>query len=169
MGSDTRRTVCCVYRCVQLMTIGRDVSSFFPDVVKNVVVDVQEVKKLVYMYLIAYAESNPELALLSINTFQKDLSSHNQRTRGNAMKAMSSIRIPVVIPLVTLALKTAVKDTSPYVRKAAACAIPKVFGYRFSSPRTPPGQSLHNVRRLTVSLFLRLCWSAVWTVSRRKC
>jgi vesicle coat complex subunit len=33
------------------------------------------------------------------------------------MKAMSSIRIPVVVPLVVMAIKTAVKDNSPYVRK----------------------------------------------------
>jgi len=43
------------------------------------------------------------------------------------MRAMSSIRIPVVLPLVMLALKTAVKDSSAYVRKAAASAIPKLY------------------------------------------
>lgn len=114
-------------RLMAMVTIGRDVSSFFPDVVKNVVVESAEVKKLVYMYLIHYAEQNQELALLSINTFQKDLVSPSQRVRGNAMKAMSSIRIPVAIPLVILALKAAVKDSSSYVRRAAAAAIPKVF------------------------------------------
>ena len=114
-------------RLMAMITIGRDVSSFFPDVVKNVVVESQEVKKLVYMYLIHYAEQNQELALLTINSFQKDLASHSQRVRANAMKAMSSIRIPVAIPLVMLALKTAVKDHSSYVRRAAAAAIPKVW------------------------------------------
>lgn len=79
------------------------------------------------MYLINYSEDNPELALLSINTFQKDLSSPSQRVRANAMRAMSSIKIPVVVPLVVLALKTAVKDNSTYVRKAAAAALPKVY------------------------------------------
>ena len=57
------------------MTLGRDMSAFFPDVVKNVVVESQEVKKLVYMFLITYSEHNQDLALLSINTFQKDLAS----------------------------------------------------------------------------------------------
>lgn len=114
-------------RLMAMITIGRDVSSFFPDVVKNVVVESQEVKKLVYMYLIHYAEQNQELALLTINTFQKDLQSSSQRVRANAMKAMSSIRIPVAVPLVMLALKAAVKDQSSYVRRAAAAAIPKVW------------------------------------------
>jgi len=34
-------------QALELITVGRDVSSFFPDVVKCVVVDSQEVKKLV--------------------------------------------------------------------------------------------------------------------------
>lgn len=51
----------------------------------------------------------------------------NERIRANALKAMSSIRIQVVVPLVVIALKTAISDSSPYVRKAAAHAIPKVF------------------------------------------
>ena len=108
------------------MTLGRDMSAFFPDVVKNVIVESQEVKKLVYMFLVTYSEHNQDLALLSINTFQKDLASPSQRIRANAMKAMSAIRIPVAIPLVMLALKSAVKDNSSYVKRAAACAIPKV-------------------------------------------
>ena len=46
-------------------------SKFFPDVVKNVVAPSFEVRKLVYIYLLRYAEQEPDLALLSINTFQK--------------------------------------------------------------------------------------------------
>lgn len=114
-------------RVLQMMTIGRDVSTFFPDVVKNVIVESAEVKKLVYMYLIHYSEMNQDLALLSINTFQKDLISSSQRVRGNALKAMSGIRVPVAIPLVMLAIKSGVKDTSSYVRRAAAAAITKVY------------------------------------------
>ena len=55
----------------QTMTLGRDVSPFFPHVVKNVVVESMEVKKLVYMYVIHYASTNGDLALLSISSFQK--------------------------------------------------------------------------------------------------
>jgi AP-3 complex subunit beta len=114
-------------RLMAMMTLGRDVSSFFPDVVKNVISPNTEIKKLVYMYLISYSESNQELALLCINTLQKDLASSSQRNRADALRAMSSIRVPVVIPLVVLALKNAIKDSSAYVRKASAAAIPKVY------------------------------------------
>lgn len=37
-----------------------------------VVIDNLELKKLVYLYLINYAKSQPDLALLAVNTFVKD-------------------------------------------------------------------------------------------------
>ena len=55
---------------------GKNVSEFFPDVVKNVVVKSVEVKKLVYNYLVHYADFDQacrENSLLSINSFQNDL------------------------------------------------------------------------------------------------
>jgi len=57
-----------------MISLGRDASALFPEVVKNVVCESLEVKKLVYAFLVQYAEVKPEMALLSINTFQKDLS-----------------------------------------------------------------------------------------------
>ena len=65
-------------RLIAMISIGRDASNFFPDVVKNVVCDSLEVKKLVYMFLTHYAEAKSNEALLTINTFQKDLSDTNQ-------------------------------------------------------------------------------------------
>ena len=35
-----------------------------------------ELKKLIYLYLINYAKSRPELTILAVNTFIKVLSSH---------------------------------------------------------------------------------------------
>ena len=55
-------------------------SKFFPYVVKNVIVKSVELKKLVYMFLTHYADSSAEcreLALLSINSFQKDMTDKN--------------------------------------------------------------------------------------------
>jgi hypothetical protein len=53
------------------MTVGKDVSSLFADVVKNMQTDDIELKKLVYLYLINYAKSQPELVILCVNTFVK--------------------------------------------------------------------------------------------------
>lgn len=57
-------------RAIALISKGRDVSSLYPAVVKNVVSENLEIRKLVYMYLVHYAELEPEVALLAINTFQ---------------------------------------------------------------------------------------------------
>lgn len=56
---------------LQMMSKGKDTEALFPNVVKNVVCKHLEVKKLVYIYLIHYAEKQPDQALLSINNFQK--------------------------------------------------------------------------------------------------
>lgn len=58
---------------LQMVARGRDASDLFPAVVKNVVSKNIEVKKLVYVYLVRYAETQQDLALLSISTFQRAL------------------------------------------------------------------------------------------------
>lgn len=110
-----------------MMAIGRDVSAFFPSVVVNIVSESFEVKVLVYMFLVRTADQKPEEALLSINSFQKDLAHPNPRVRALALRVMSSIRIQVIVPVVILAARKCAVDPSPYVRKAAAHAIPKIY------------------------------------------
>lgn len=105
---------------------GRDVSSLYPSVAKLVVTPNQEIKKMVYIYLVHYAEVEPEAALLAINTLKKELSNTNQLVRANALRTMSSIRVRIIAQLVGLAVKQASTDSSPYVRKAAAHAVPKL-------------------------------------------
>merc|ERR1719460_2895201 len=112
-----------------MMSKGRDASEFFSDVVKNVVAKSVEVKKMVYMYLSHYCDFNHqcrELALLSINSFQKDLAASNQLVRAMALRVMTSIRVPDVIQIQLLAVKKCAGDSSPYVRKCAANAIAKL-------------------------------------------
>ena len=53
------------------MTIGKDVSSLFAEVLMCIQTEDLELKKLVYLYLMNYAKTQPELALLAINTFIK--------------------------------------------------------------------------------------------------
>lgn len=84
---------------------------------------------MVYIYLVHYAEVEPEAALLAINTLKKELSNPNQLVRANALRTMSSIRVRIIAQLVGLAVKQASTDSSPYVRKAAAHAVPKLVRY----------------------------------------
>jgi hypothetical protein len=93
----------------------------------NLAQDSFEVKVLVYIYLVRTAEQKADEALLSINSFQKDLAHPNPRVRALALRVMSSIRVDVIVPVVILAVRKCAVDVSPYVRKAAAHAIPKVY------------------------------------------
>ncbi|KAL1450216.1 hypothetical protein WDU94_002660, partial [Cyamophila willieti] len=114
-------------RIIGMMAKGRNASDLFPSVVKNVVSKNIEVKKLVYVYLARYAEEQQDLALLSISTFQRALKDPNQLIRASALRVLSSIRVPMIIPIVMLAIQDSSVDMSPYVRKTAAHAIPKLY------------------------------------------
>lgn len=51
----------------------------------------------------------------------------NQLIRASALRVLSSIRVPIIVPIMMLAIKEAASDMSPYVRKTAAHAIPKLY------------------------------------------
>ncbi|KAI4372981.1 hypothetical protein MLD38_011156 [Melastoma candidum] len=117
-------------RLLALIAQGFDVSNFFPQVVKNVASQSLEVKKLVYLYLLHYAEKRPNEALLSINCFQKDLGDTNPLVRAWALRAMAGIRLHMIAPLVLVAVNKCARDPSVYVRKCAANALPKLHDLR---------------------------------------
>ncbi|KAF8659046.1 hypothetical protein AX16_001919 [Volvariella volvacea WC 439] len=114
-------------RLVALISKGRNVSEYFAQVVKNVASPNLEIRKLVYIYLLRYAEQEPDLALLSINTFQKDLADANPLIRAMALRVLSGIKVPMIGSIVVLAIRKCAADVSPYVRKAASLAIPKCY------------------------------------------
>jgi vesicle coat complex subunit len=118
----------------QLMSRGTDVSSYFASVIQLIASPNLEIKKLVYIYLLRYAESNPDLALMSINTIQKSLSDKNQIVRGMALRVMSGIKVPLISGIVILGIRRCISDLSYFVRKTAAIAIIKCyeFGFHFA-------------------------------------
>lgn len=117
-------------RLLALIAQGFDVSNFFPQVVKNVSSQSLEVKKLVYLYLLHYAEKRPNEALLSINHFQKDLGDTNPLVRAWALRTMAGIRLHMIAPLVLVAVNKCARDPSVYVRKCAANALLKLHDLR---------------------------------------
>ena len=109
---------------------GKEASQFFPDVVKNVVVRNIEIKKMVYIYLVQYADYNEtcrELALLSINTFQTDMGDVNQLFRAMSLRVLTSVRVADILAIQILATKKCSNDSSPYVRKCSATALAKLY------------------------------------------
>ncbi|KAI8853732.1 adaptin N terminal region-domain-containing protein [Chytridium lagenaria] len=109
------------------MTIGKDVSSLFADVVKNMQTEDLELKKLVYLYLINYAKSQPELVILAVNTFVKDTDDINPLIRALAIRTMGCLRVEKIIDYLLEPLKKGLKDEDPYVRKTAALCVAKLF------------------------------------------
>ncbi|KAL9624151.1 MAG: hypothetical protein Q9160_001673 [Pyrenula sp. 1 TL-2023] len=114
-------------KVITSMYQGQPCLTYFSAVVKNVANTNIEIKKLVYLYLLNYAESEPDLALLSINAIQKSLTDQSPQVRALALRTMSGIRVPVISQIVSLAIKRGCGDMSPLVRKAAASSIPKCY------------------------------------------
>ncbi|KAL9101985.1 MAG: hypothetical protein Q9163_002814 [Psora crenata] len=142
----------------------REILEGLRKVISNVASPNIEIKRLVYIYLLHYAESEPDLALLSINTIQKSLTDQNPQIRALALRVMSGIRVPVISQIVSLAIKRGIADMSPHVRKAAALAIPKCFRL---DPNTLPqlleylstllGDKQYFVAGPAVTAFLEVC------------
>ncbi|MCJ1477653.1 AP-3 complex subunit beta [Lambiella insularis] len=151
-------------KVISMMYRSKPCLPYFSSVVKNVASPNIEIKKLVYIYLLHYAESEPDLALLSINTIQKSLTDQNPQVRAMALRVMSGIRVPVISQIVSLAIKRGCGDMSPHVRKAAALAIPKCYKL---DPNTLPqlldylstllGDKQYYVVGFAVTAFLEVC------------
>ena len=52
-----------------------------------------ELKKLVYLYLMNYAKSQPDMAIMAVNTFVKDCEDPNPLIRALAVRTMGCIRV----------------------------------------------------------------------------
>ncbi|KAF9951535.1 beta-adaptin [Mortierella alpina] len=116
-----------VKRVIANMTVGKDVSSLFPQVVKNMQTEDLEMKKLVYLYLMNYAKSNPDLVILAVNTFVKDTDHPNPLIRALAIRTMGCIRVDKILDHLCEPLRKCLQDDNPYVRKTAAICVAKLW------------------------------------------
>ncbi|KAI7825262.1 Clathrin/coatomer adaptor, adaptin-like protein [Gamsiella multidivaricata] len=116
-----------VKRVIANMTVGKDVSSLFPQVVKNMQTEDLEMKKLVYLYLMNYAKSNPDLVILCVNTFVKDTDHVNPLMRALAIRTMGCIRVDKILDHLCEPLRKCLQDDDPYVRKTAAICVAKLW------------------------------------------
>lgn len=116
-----------VKKVIANMTVGKDVSMLFTDVINCIQTDNIELKKLVYLYLINYAKSQPELTLLAVNTFVKDAKDPNPLIRALAVRTMGCIRVDKITEYLCEPLRRALRDDNPYVRKTAAVCVAKLY------------------------------------------
>ena len=118
-----------IKKIISAMTIGRDVSKLFPQVVKCIITPDLELKKLVYLYIINYARSKPVETLLAVNAFKKDASDFNGNplTRALAVRTMGCLGVEQIMQFLCDPLKDALNDKDPYVRKTGAICVAKIY------------------------------------------
>jgi len=110
------------------MTIGKDVSMLFPQVVKCIRTKNIELKKLVYLYLINYAKVKPDLTFLAVASFNQDAKEgETPLIRGLAIRTMGCIRVPMIVSYLCETLTWCFKDNDAYVRKTAALCVAKLY------------------------------------------
>ena len=112
-------------RLIAQICKGNHMSAMFPDVVKTILVPSIELRKLVYYFIVHYAEDRPNEALLSISAFQKDLVDTSMHVRSLALRILGAIRITSISPVVMIAVKKGANDMMAIVRKAAAVGLAK--------------------------------------------
>ena len=124
----TALRTCPFCQVIASMTVGKDVSALFPDVINCMQTDNLELKKLVYLYLMNYAKSQPDMAIMAVNTFVKVQFSTGQPGMGCLI--LHGIVITVVL----------------YCHLSQSLLISNVYGLRVSE------KSFFFVRRYLISL-----------------
>ncbi|KAL1923980.1 uncharacterized protein VTP21DRAFT_7015 [Calcarisporiella thermophila] len=114
-------------KIVANMTMGNDMSPLFQDVLSCMNVPVLEIKKMVYLYLINYARSKPDLAVLALDTFMRDVEDPNPLIRALAIRTMGYINVDKILDHLVDPLLNCLRDQDPYVRKTAAICVAKLY------------------------------------------
>jgi vesicle coat complex subunit len=109
------------------MTLGVDTSALFTEMILACVTKDIVQKKMVYFYLCANSEGNSELAILAINTLQKDCRDESPLVRGLALRSLASFRLPQIAEYLVPTLKECLTDRAPYVRKTAILSTLRLY------------------------------------------
>ncbi|GAA5964707.1 hypothetical protein JCM3765_004363 [Sporobolomyces pararoseus] len=120
-----RKTV--LKRVVASMTMGQDMSPLYPEILACLSIQVLEIKKMVYLYLVNYARVKPEMVKHALPGLLSDANDSNALIRALAIRTMSYIAVPEVIRALIEPLHHSLKDRDPYVRKTACIAVAKLY------------------------------------------
>ena len=116
-----------IKKVIAYMTLGIDVSRLFTEMIMAVATKDLVIKKMVYHYLCTYAHEKPDMAIMCINTLQRDCSNEDPMVRGLALRSLCSLRLPSIIEYISTPLKDALKDHNSYVRKTGVMGILKLY------------------------------------------
>jgi len=136
-------------KVIQYLTVGIDMSPVFSDVIMNAHTTDVATKKMLYHYITHYAQANADLALLTVNTLQKDCREEDPVIRGLALRSMASMRVPDLVEYLIDAIRLGLKDADPYPRKTAAMGVLKV--HDLAPEALAETEILEEVRRMLIS------------------
>ncbi|EGF98909.1 uncharacterized protein MELLADRAFT_30064, partial [Melampsora larici-populina 98AG31] len=91
------------------------------------------IRHLVSIYILHHAHLSPDLALLSVNSWQKDLSDSNPVMRSLALKTLAGMSLESVLPLVMMSINRLLNDSNWFVRCTVAESLIDVFSVDASS------------------------------------
>ena len=140
-------------KVINCMTIGIDMSSLFMQVMTAGMSNAEDVvlKKMLYLFICTYAQSNPDLTLLTINLLNKDCKDQDPTIRGLALRSLCSLRVANLIEYIVSGyslhaivsdiacakgclgliqvspVSLALQDSNPYVRRTAVLGVLKIY------------------------------------------
>jgi len=116
-----------IKKVIAYMTLGIDVSPLFSEMVMASATTDLVQKKMVYLYLTNYADSNSDLAILAVNTLQKDCRDDDPMIRGLALRSLCSLSLLNMVEYLQPAVQRALEDVNGYVRKTAVIGVVKLL------------------------------------------
>ena len=82
---------------------------------------------MIHLYLSHYAHTNPESAIMCINTMHRDCSNEDPMVRGLALRSLTSLRLTSIIEYIEQPITKSLTDVSAYVRKTGVMGVLKLF------------------------------------------
>ena len=110
-------------RGVNLRNISK--TDFLPMIVRHVVSDSPSVEILAQMFTVLYSSDDP-VSLSAINSLHAALDSSKETRRIRAMKTLPCLEHPELLRIIREDLRKALRDDSPFVKKAALLGAAKV-------------------------------------------
>ncbi|WFC94572.1 hypothetical protein MBRA1_001205 [Malassezia brasiliensis] len=121
-GKSLARKRATLKRIIANATMGNDMQDLFPEVIECMDIAAIDVKKMVYLYIINYGNSNKDLLPLCIKGFLRDCSDPNPLIRALALS-------PLVFDALSRPLNNAIHDKDASVRKTAVMCIAKMHTF----------------------------------------
>lgn len=116
-----------LHRILALMAKNRPVSHYFPLVTNCLSSGSLTVRSLVSVYILRQAQSEPDLALMAVNMYQKDLNDSNPAIRAMALRVLTGMNLESIAGLVVISLKRSSRDGNWHVRKMVANCLYQVY------------------------------------------